>query len=768
MSRVSRPVTNIYENTNLTVNARIDKRDADAIREVTFKFLKDGEQFEEKTIPITAAATSGEQKIVSHVVTAPPVDIGKSSYFLDYYYFYTLRNSAGGAEALQNFPASKIQVFPRTAQLKVTDNDGNPFPGFPFMVEQNGEFSEVQKTFAANTVNAGGESIPAGSCEFNLGLFRDFRIAAVAPYQIIEEVAGSGRKREIKGAMGFRAVFLAPEKGAVKQYVNYEVENHGRSGIGHEVVILVGIHPDDQSFVPAGGSAVVYFRVTYGSNAPIAKNTHDDYDGAITLTDGSGTIGVALGKAGGDTCTVEISGCKRFLTDKTLSPDGTLHFENWRRVYYELLVPDLMRDRVLEPAQSGDGTVWMLQNVYTRKLESAGRLLFIEFVHAGARLFDAVKYADRGTLAPRRFLGLPGDPDEPIYILSGRNWLNAPEGQSWFEKHPNKTLYIHVCDALLKWRTGTDDEQAGTVDFSGTLTAATGFINMAAMFEGLFMPFSGYDGGPGIDDVNWTAAISRDDAVCKYTPAIEIVEDRRPAGISQELEVVLDPEELPYPSATVVFKRPRYPLDHDQHVYKAELGETEIQTIRTFVEALLSDKDLLWEAGAQVKVNVVCDQDSGHGEDDCFNAVINKLRELFDAAAKEFSYHPGLDAEGNPRTGKLSLRDITAPSTVQEWRFRLPAAGADGAVGPGSLAGAEKTTKKCPIKIQFAIQTHQASPGEARGRKIAWVCDASAGARYLVYLILQGLGIPGDCLKDSDALSADCIERGRSQDLTVV
>ena len=48
---MSTGITKIYENSNLTVEARIDKREVASIEEITFKFLTDGEQFEEQDDP---------------------------------------------------------------------------------------------------------------------------------------------------------------------------------------------------------------------------------------------------------------------------------------------------------------------------------------------------------------------------------------------------------------------------------------------------------------------------------------------------------------------------------------------------------------------------------------------------------------------------------------------------------------------------------------------------------------------------------------------
>jgi hypothetical protein len=352
-------VTKIYENTNLTVKAKIDGKDLASIEEVTFKFLKDGEQFEEKTIPVSEGKKHGDDTIVSHTVLTPAVADDKDRYFLDYHYFYKVKTAAS-TDTLQNFPSSRIQVFPKLARLKVTDKDGKAFPNFEFMVEQDGQRSPVYKTVTSDTPNAKGETIPAGSSEFNLGLFPNFRIVPSPPFELLEEVKGTGRQREIKGTVGFRAAFMAPQKGTVRQFVNYDVEAMGQDGFGHEVTVEVGVNPEDLPYLKSGDTQYVYFKATFGptqgavlksarndTNFPTkVKNTSDSdtsatieekeankkYQGKIQLTDGSGKFVVALGKAGGDTCKLEISGSDKFLTDELRPADATLTIENWRMV----------------------------------------------------------------------------------------------------------------------------------------------------------------------------------------------------------------------------------------------------------------------------------------------------------------------------------------------------------------------------------------------------------------------------------------------------
>ena len=581
---VGTAITRIYENQSLTVTARIEKNDAGTIEEVTFKFLNDGKQFEEKTVAMSAGTESDGFTVVSHAVKAPAVADDKSSYFLDYHYFYKVKNLDGTTETLQNFPANRIQVFPRAAQLKVTDKDGKAFHGFDFRVEQDGRLSETRKTFAASTPNAKGETVAAGSCEFNLELFAGFRIVPSPPYQILEEVTGTGRKRVIKGGLGFRARFVAPSGGAaIKQLVNYDIESQGQTGIGHAVTIEIGVHPEDLLYLHGIDKPAVHFRVSYGpeSGAVVEKSARDDaahptkvtkasasdssvtieekeakkkYQGKVVLTDGAGKFVVGLGKAGGDTCKVEISGSANFLTAANVPADDTLEFENWRQVHYELMVPDLLRDR-LEPSSLNFDTST------TGYLDKLGRDLFIRFEHDKTHVFDTVAHADYGTLAPARFLGLNGPPDAVAYVLSGRNWRKLPEKQSWAEAHPGKSLYIAFCHLLLKWRQDTKDKKAGTKDFSGTLKEVQGKINVQEKFEGLFMPFSGHDAGEGVEGIHWTADISKNDAVCKYKPALEIKEERlEHVAIGTVLTVSLQADELlPVLPALIQFKRLSYP-----------------------------------------------------------------------------------------------------------------------------------------------------------------------------------------------------------------
>lgn len=1019
---VTNEVTRIYENTNLTVTARIDVADVDSIEEVTFKFLKDGKQFEEKAIPVTSAGTSdgaaagggaessssetesdeakgddaksdapyagdtATHTVVSHTVKAPAFDDDtKSFYFLDYHYFYKVKSPDGTTESLQNFPSNRIQVFPRTAQLKVVGKDGKAFHGFEFRVEQDGQLSEVCKTLAADTPNAKGEAIPAGSCEFNLGLHAGFRIVPYGRYRVVEDVKAAGRKREIKGEVGFRAKLVAPApRSTILQCVDYPVEQDGQHGIGHEVTLEVGVHKEDLDVLPSIPKPEIHFRVTYGppADAIPAKSARDDkdhptkvrkpstsdtsvtieekeankkYEGKVALADGMGKFVVGLGKAGGDTCKVEIAGSADFLTKTSIQPDEVVSFENWRRVHYELMVPDILREQLDESSLGFRPEV-------QKGIDELGRLLFIEFVHDSTQVFNAAKQADYGALAPRSFIKMPEADVDVAYVLTGRNWRKPPEGQAWAEIHPGKSLYIAVCDRLYKWRQDTADPKAGTKDLSGTLKEAIGSINVEEKFEGYFMPFSGHDAGAGVAGIHWTADISKDDAACKYKPELTIKEDRYDGAIGNGLGITLEPGEgLPAQGARVVFQRLPYPrleitdktepkdkddgklslkepvlgkelalefempkeeaakaatdaggayippdivivdddeeeeqpatdgeesaesgtparhsfsewgriskadeekdessgmaipvitdahrakLDeffkalykdgkaklgvsaeankfsieihggkgdgersnriaalrraivashdrthnHDQYDFKKDLATEHTENIQAFVDALIADRVSMGMLKGKLSAAVGCPKDAKHGVDDCFKAVKDKLKELFDAKAKEFAFHPGLDAanEDAPREGDLDMAAITdvSKSSPTEWHFVLPAVAPDGTPGPAAFIGPSKTADQCPVKFELSFQPHEQSLGEADGKLIAWPCSEPGADKYLAALILQGFagtkdaaavahghgdkGKPGDCLAEKGELCEKCIAHGRSRNLTQV
>ena len=294
-----------------------------------------------------------------------------------------------------------------------------------------------------------------------------------------------------------------------------------------------------------------------------------------------------------------ISGSPRFLTDTSISPDATLQFENWRRIYYELMVPDVMQDRVLD-AGGEEGARPTLSSSMLTRLHVLNRHLGIDLVNDNLIISDAHEEADYGALAPLSFLGDSHEGEGTAYVLGGRNWRKPPKNRTWKEEHPANTIYIVPCDVLLKWRKDTEDAQKATDDFSGSLTEATGFIDIEEKFGGFFMPFSGYDADPSIRNIKWVADISKDDDVCKYTPELTIETSRAPLLSPDELIVLVTTEDPRFPamSEPIVFTRPPYPLlELEDKTIRLASGATDDGKVRVKEPALNKELVLSFDAG---------------------------------------------------------------------------------------------------------------------------------------------------------------------------
>jgi hypothetical protein len=802
----------IYEGSTVAVKASLPKEHAQKLKSLTFKFLVDGEPAKadalsegsafEKTYKASDFGNGqpGDQaegmEVIAHRVSAPGVPGDKDAYVLTYHIFHEMEDAAGKTVKGQELAVKQYQVFPRSAVLKAKGKDGKAFPGFRFKVMQNGaQVGDIRQTLSHDTKDAAGGIIPAGSAVFNLDMHPGFALVQESPYEIVkqERDAKDKRKAALEGELKFRAAFVDPPAGRVRQFVNYDPVEEGRKGVGHEVIVGLGAAGG-----PPPGKAELHFRATFGPEAggtlPKSKRADDKnptkvekadpadktvieekkagelYQGKVELNGGAGRLKLRLGRAGGDTCRLEISGSDKFLADKAVPPDQVLEFENWRQVHYELMVPDTLFAGAIDPESLE------LRGDAKARLEALGRQMFVEFEHDDTRVFEALGEAEHGTLGPKRFFGLPGG-EEPAYVLSGRNWRQAPSGRAWAGDNPGKTLYVSLCDLLLKWKKDTGDEGAGPKDFCGTLTGKSGVIDARQRFQGLFMPFSGFDGGDGVTGVTWTADIAKDDPLCAIKPALAITETRYEFIAADEAVVEVAPGTAFGLPLEVRFRK------GPDGKFDGKLSPAQADDLRKLAAAVLDNRYGLSLTGGKVEADLSCPK-LGAGEEKCLAAVKAKFQEEFDKAKKDTACHPGLTDAGEPRTGTCGLGELTdfAASTSEQWHFVLPEAMADGSPGPGKFAGVKSKTT-CPVKLEFSFQPHEVSAGEAEGKLLAWACALARAENFLLRLVLRSLGEggesglahghggegqAGDCLEKADALCEKCREYGRAAALAAI
>lgn len=171
----------------------------------------------------------------------------------------------------------------------------------------------------------------------------------------------AGREREAVVDASFEAAFMSPVSGTkIEQAINHPtgVGQFGTDAKGHEVVITVGAKPDigvsDVAARTAIPGAHVFIKATFsrssGRTDPVPglvkfaddqpleeiKKSPDgkSWTAKVKITDDKiGKFKLELGLGGGEECKLEIGTIKDKWTD-------TLEFQNWRKLQYELWMPN--------------------------------------------------------------------------------------------------------------------------------------------------------------------------------------------------------------------------------------------------------------------------------------------------------------------------------------------------------------------------------------------------------------------------------------------
>jgi hypothetical protein len=751
----------IHEGSVVKVRAKVSKGEAKA-SDFKFKFLKDGKEFKQepgqapKARPDNETADKREltdEGWIEASCTLPDVEADKDSYQMTYQVVH-------GSETKTDFPS--FTVWPKTGTLKVKNakEPAKGLPHFEFKLMQGGK----QMGDARNVLQED------GSIKFDLAAGNGFSIDPVTPWKIPTDgwETQTGRNRVCKGDVDFKADFLAPLKGSVKQYVNLASDpaaaTVGQDGIGRVIRIKVGVEgdadrPAEKKLARAG--MVVHVRVTFGPGAggtyekslrtdtaaktevknelelsgatgPDASNV---YKAKVTLkADGTGEMKVYLGLSGGDTCKIEIAGSDRFLTEATVAADAVLTVTNWRKLYYELLAPDFYETRELEawddPATKTNHKDF--PSTARAKLKAIGDSCFIEYVFQAIHVFTAASAPNEAASLSKRFLEI-GASEDPAYILTDYTMRRMPTGAAWARTKAGLSNYVKLCDQNYYWETSTARKHY----LNANVTAKKHTVPMAGL-DGYFIPISGYGGGTGAFSVklaldgapgfNWTAKVDLD--ACKTE--IEAVQDSRvpPTQTGKERKTLTVREANQNAETEVEFVQPKVGDIPKEVSAAAKLALEQWLTARFAA-------NLLRAHGNKISLTVV--SESGNDRRDARHRnvvkVLNdKLAQL--RTSHSISVHPGLDNSGVPLKGTLTRAVVNmAESTRQGIVIDMP----DAAPGdPGKLAGAMDKTH-CPIKIECWIESHSEALGLCEGADVL-ACFSKAQGAVDVCTTLHELG----------------------------
>lgn len=668
----------------------------------TFVFFKDNREVARKAAQISATA------VATVDYACPKVDDDKENYALR----FEVETPFG---KLKDNP--EYTVWPKKISLHaVEDADRANMKGCQFVLKQLGAADNPAKTLAD------------GKIEVDLKTPSAFTVAAVPPFEIKSWETGTGRNRKVKVLRHFTAAFLLPNKSrqSVKQWVNLVTALDGQDELGEIVKFEVSVkedHGKPQEDWIGRANDKIFIEINFSraskrndpkpeltdAQAITPSDSDKTYKGHVLLgADGKATFKVNFGLAGGDHAIVKIGS-----TDA--AADDTITFDNWRRLYYELIYPDFMAGGLSDTKAAKDNSDKKdLPAALKTKVKERLNPAFVDYV-----LWDSQGFAKASAIADtvvtKEYLESAAGRDERLILGPGIS--TAATDPVAFTCADPRSLHMSLCD-LAFYSDGTLDTH------EPVLRATTGAVTPAAdkyYFKKSF--------GSGVDALklvgcNWTAVVTAADAQGKTSLVIDNEAAPDPTGAPNGVVRLLETA----PGASSVdlpFKKPMV-----GHI-STEVSADAVAALDGFLNACLANRAGLRGNGNVIRIHIVAEVGDGSDAKSTlrrttrFNNVKRVLRERLDALKASVAVHPGLNDDESPRSGIVQAAWIGF-ETYRRIKVTLPAGAGD---QPGDFVGALSTTK-CPVKVKFKIMQHFGINGCAGGGRQIMVIrpDAEAGA----------------------------------------
>jgi hypothetical protein len=708
----------IFEEQEITVKVTL-KRGQPKGTDVKFTFKGDDKTLKEESGTLDVSDGNSTGSLATCKYKTALVDADKPNYLLTY------SVKAAG----DDYPnADEFRVWPRKLKLKaVKKSDGStPLKGFKCRVMQGGQ--QTGKDIKLQTDDA--------KTEVNLAKGSGFTVEALPPYEMTDPPTGALRDLTLKGELKFTAEFVKPTGTIVKQYVNLVSGADGQDGMGNKVVVQVGAKGDraetsgggddsmpfgsvEASSELIGGPGVfVYIQVDFDpTRDPVVKKSkrNDPKPDLLTgknlsgrtvvtadkkfkgkvelaLAGGVGEFELELGKAGGDRCEIKIGG-----TDAC--SDATLTFENWRKIYYELMAPDFLD---LPACTLPDNTPGRDFNATGKQnLTAQGNPTYIEYEVYKSHSFTATEAATagvKGAMYKKEFFGLTTGPDD-VYLLTDYTFTKYPKT---FDKGKGaRGTLIKMCNINLFNDGPTQDaDKTITVPF----TSATGSVNITDALRVYWAPVSAYSGGAGADavrSIKWVADI--DPADVEAQPSVTFSAD------------VTGPDETGK-DRTIKVRETVLGKTHDIKFLNPFIGHTATDISQAEQDSLdswllsICTRPNMKTTGNQLNFELT-GMAGNERQLERFVNVRSALTDRVAAVSPNFALHPGLDDSQAPVGGDLLLTaiDMTA-STYRKMMINLPADTPD---DPGSFVGTDTTDTECKINVTVVFEPQHGGRGLA-------------------------------------------------------
>ena len=712
----------IWEESDFTVKAKVsDDASKPYTGKVDLKYVKNGDMANPLQTETDLSLTDGK---LEHTYKVPKVGPEEATYNLSVLASY-------GKEKKTTTDVADAVVWPKTVSIHAKNEKNDNAKQVPLMI--------VQRTGQVDKPVTGDD----GKCTGQLKEKAPYSIAAFAPWSIIKNEEDPKKKRvhELTVQRQIVAMFVTPDvtnapyeasdsaspAGGSRQFVNLTTKTDGSDAMGNEVTFVVSANPkaDGRKDDP------IYIQVTFSReskrndpkpallNNPAVTDLKKDaaekvFTGYVKLDADAGTakFKVNLGLAGGDTCTVAIGGRKDTCTDASLT------LVNWRKLYYELRFPTLLKPKLSDKQDYADD----MRGKAAAKLAKAFVVyeMFKNFEFPDA---DATIAKKNGTMVAAAYLKDASGGNRYLVTNGILNTTGKFSGDAGTKK---QSIYVSLCERAFS-SNKTDHTMAPQVESAD--------FDVPSPENYLFEPRTN-DGNANlkVGAYKWKAVIAN--------------------AHDQATKLVFDPADKPQASGAVAGKVRIVELRRTgktQDVtfaaktgggYETTLAAGQKTAVETFVAGLLTDLPGLREAGNQVTLKLVGDDSDADGLAR-FNAVKSAAQAKFTAAAGNVKYHPGLDKNGVAREGAMNLAWLSFKD-YKTIRVQLPTSPGGTPdhqkVLPGDFAGASETDTQCKVMVKFDLSTAGEINGNSGGGEQIMVLRAAATVGAISETVCHELG----------------------------
>lgn len=666
---------NLYDDDKIPLVATIRGEPSAVAKVKEVKFIpiliKDGVETEEA--PITAPVKKGfPASEAKHDFQPPPVDDG-----LDFYEVkYRVEIDNPGKPATKMDGAETFKIWPTKVEVTLTADDNKAHKKCRFKIKKGG---------ALGLVKTSGDD---GKWSERIGT-STWELVAEPPYALVDPITHKGKKRSYKVKKNlYKVEFITPvikdATKTIKQYVNLDLATGGwteTNAFGHQLSFKVGAEGDTKRGAGAKLGQKddhVYIEVNFTpatkrndpqpkllddglDGAAVASNSNNTWKGKIKLgADATATFKVELGYAGGDIVEIKIGG------DDTCA-DAKLKFQTWRRLFYELMYPDILAGDMKDLGGGRHDYPDNIKSLVDARLAAA----FIEYQLKASHQFAKAK-APKGTLVPPEFIGRPAGGRE-CFVQGGELGDVTP---SLFKAAEDRTIHVTVADKTVSTNVKQKPE-------SPELTAASSTFKNGSNFAPLKVDVAA---------CSWTAVIPNP-ALYHQFPTMDAETVTAGDAVNRACEVKVE-EVNQKKSLLLTFAR------GPNNVGGVDLSPTEAGKVGPFIQGLLVATELK-KYGNKLKLKITNPDSGAPGEATRATNVQVALQTAFNTHKAKVYAHPGLDENGAVRTGAVDAKWFTAEK-INEIRINLPTSPNGVEAKPGDFAGALSATK-CKVKVAFKV-----------------------------------------------------------------